>query len=500
MFILLEYRQGNRVRPAYRNSYHMDQYQYDIIVIGCGSGGLSIGLSMGTMGFRVLMVSRSDRDIGGECLNDGCVPSKSLIYAAKSAHHAKQAQQFGLSLTGSIDIEKVTAYITNRQEKIRTHENAAWLREQGIDVALGEGFFVGKREIEVNGTRYTAKKIVIATGSSPTKLRVPGVENVTYYDNENFFELATLPKRLLVVGAGPIGMEISQAMCRLGSDVTLVSHGKRALPHDDEKVTAVLVKRLEKEGITFHFGAEVSHFISPNEAVVVRSSGNAQHVHFDAVLVAVGREIRLESLRLKNAGIAVTDNKIKTDAYLRTTNKHVFVCGDVAGSLQFSHAAEFHARILLNNFFSPFRKKLRNDHFSWVTFTDPEVATFGLNEEALNARNISYTKLDHRFKDDDRAVTDDYQYGRLILYLSSKNLVGKQRILGGTMVAPNAGELVQELILANSQGLSINAIFNKIYPYPTASRINQAAIIKWKSEGLGPLAKRLLHIAYKVFS
>ncbi|WP_257667946.1 dihydrolipoyl dehydrogenase family protein [Parapedobacter tibetensis] len=478
----------------------MDQNKYDIIVIGCGSGGLSVGLFMRMVGLNVLMVSKSDHDIGGDCLNDGCVPSKALIHAAKIAHYAKQAQNFGLSIEGRIDIKKVTDYIKSGQEKIRVHENAAWLREQGIDVALGEAFFVGKNEIAVSGTRYQAKKIVIATGSSPKKLHVPGVEKVAYYDNENIFNIATVPKRLLVIGAGPIGMEISQAMSRLGSKVTVLSHGKHLLPHDDQSVSTVLLEQLKKEGITLQFDAEITSFSSPNEAVVTRQDGSTEHIFFDAVFVGIGRKIVLETLHLNNAGIEVQGNKIKTDAYLRTSNKHVFVCGDVAGDLQFSHAAEFHARILLNNFFSPFRKRLRNDHFSWVTFTDPEVATFGLSEQALKERNISYTKLEQDFKDDDRAVTDNYQYGKLILYLTRKNIFGKQRLLGGTMVAPNAGELIQELVMANSQGLSVNALFDKIYPYPTASRINQKAIVDLKSRGLGSVVKRLLRVTYKLFS
>lgn len=479
--------------------FNSTQRKYDIIVIGCGSGGLSVGLFMARMGFRVLMVSRTDRDIGGECLNDGCVPSKALIHAAKMVHAAKQAQRFGFSVRGSADFRTVTDYIKDCQRQIRSHENAGWLQQQGADIALGEAFFVGERMIEVAGTRYVAKRIVIATGSSPKRLRVPGVEAVRYYDNESIFEATILPRRLLVVGSGPVGAEISQAMCRLGSEVTVVSHGDRLLPHDDAAVSTVLLERLKNEGVRFRFGAEVSRFTSPNEALITGRDGSTEQLMFDAVFVAIGRESRVEALRLDNAGITVQHNVIKTDAHLRTTNKRVFLCGDVAGNFRFSHAAELHARILLNNFFSPFRKRLRNDHFSWVTFTDPEVATFGLDGQTLDAQSIAYVKLEQDFSEDDRAVTDDYRYGRLILYLSRKNWLGKRRILGGTMVAPGAGELIQELILANSQGLSADALFNKIYPYPVASRINQAVMVNWKSRTLAAWAKRLLHMAYKVF-
>jgi pyruvate/2-oxoglutarate dehydrogenase complex dihydrolipoamide dehydrogenase (E3) component len=216
--------------------------------------------------------------------------------------------------------------------------------------------------------------------------------------------------------------------------------------------------------------------------------------------VATGRVLDLESLSLLKAGIEVDVDKIVVDQYLRTTNKNVFVCGDVAGDLQFSHAAEFHARIILNNLFSPFKRKLNNEHMSWVTFTDPELATFGLSEKQLKARKISYRKLEKGFTDDDRAVVDNYQYGKLILFVSEKSLFKKQVILGGTMIAPNAGELIQELILANTVGLSVEAIFNKIYPYPVASRINQSLVTELMSERLTPIIKALLQKAYKIFS
>ncbi|MEJ7693498.1 FAD-dependent oxidoreductase [Daejeonella sp.] len=213
------------------------------MVIGCGSGGLSVGLFMNEAGLKVLMVSKSDHDIGGDCLNDGCIPSKAFIHVAKIAHYAKQAGNFGLQVNGSIDIKKATEYVHARQEVVRVHENAAWLTEQGIEVALGEAFFTGKDEIEVAGKKYSGKKIVIAAGSRPRKLKQPGIEKVEYYDNESIFNIPNLPKRLLVVGGGPIGIEIAQTMNRLGSKVTIVHQEENILEHDDKAVTRILLKR-----------------------------------------------------------------------------------------------------------------------------------------------------------------------------------------------------------------------------------------------------------------
>jgi pyruvate/2-oxoglutarate dehydrogenase complex dihydrolipoamide dehydrogenase (E3) component len=477
----------------------MTQKKYDIIIIGAGSGGLSVGLFMNKAGLKVLMLAKTENAIGGDCLNDGCVPSKALIHVAKIANSAKTAAAFGLQVSGKVDIQKAIDYVYSKQELIRKHENAQWLREQGIDVVLGNAHFANQNEVDVNGEKYTGKKIVIATGSSPKKLQVPGVEKVKYYDNEKVFHLQDLPDRLLVIGGGPIGIEIAQALNRLGSKVTVIHKGAIILERDDATLTAILLTQLQAEGIEFIFNATIEEFTSASEGVI-KINGTVQAIHFDAVFVATGRELLLQPLQLQKAGIAVKDNKIIIDQYLRTTNKNVFVCGDIAGDLQFSHAAEFHARILINNFFSPLKKKLDNRYMSWVTFTDPEVATFGLNEKQLQERHIRYEKLEQDFSMDDRAVVDNYQYGKQVVLISKGAWYKKQVILGGTMIAPNAGELIQELILANANKLSINAIFNKVYPYPVASRINQMLIVQHKEKTLTATVKKLLQHAYKIFS
>lgn len=473
--------------------------KYDLIVIGCGSAGLSVGIFMGMAGFNVLMVSKSDHAIGGDCLNDGCVPSKAFIHVAKIAHLAKEAANFGLELSGNIKIKKAIDYVYQRQELIREHENANWLRKQGVNVALGEAQFTGHDEIEVAGKKYRGKTIVIATGSQPKKFLIPGVEKVKYYDNESIFHLEELPEKLLVIGGGPIGIEIAQALNRLGSKVTIIHKGSMILPHDVKDVTEILLTQLKKEGIDFYFNTIADHFISANEASVILPDGTIKTISFDAVFVGIGRTLQVNALQPQLAGIEVREGKIVSDKYLRTTNKNIFVCGDIAGDLQFSHTAESNARLLLNNFFSPFKKRLNNDHSSWVTFTDPEVASFGLNEIQLKERSIAYEKLVQDFKEDDRAVTDNYQYAKSVIFISKKRFLKKQRILGGSMVAPGAGELVQELILANTAKLSINKIFDKIYPYPTASRINQQVIVQYKSKNLTGTIKFILKPLYKIF-
>ncbi len=473
---------------------------YDIIIIGAGSGGLTVGLFMAKAGFKVLMISKTERDIGGDCLNDGCVPSKALIHVSKLVHSARTATHFGLKVSGKADIQKVIKYIYDRQQIIRKHENSAWLQEQGVDVALGNATFISKNEILVNNQKYKGKKIVIATGSRPKRLKVSGVETVRYFDNESIFHIDELPGNLLIVGAGPIGIEMAQAMNRLGSKVTVVQKGNQILENDDPVVTDILLQQLQKEGIEFIFNATIENFVSPTEALINLKDGRSQMIFLDAIFVGIGRELDLASLQLEKAGIAVKNHKIVKNNYLRTTNKNIFVCGDVAGDLMFSHAAEFHGRILLNNLFSPLKKRLNKDHLSWVTFTDPELASFGLSEKQLNKRSISYIKLEQTFSADDRAVVDNYRYAKMILFISKGGVFKKEKILGGTMVAPNAGEIIQELILVNTSKLSVNVLFDKIYPYPVASRINQQIIAKHKEGSLTSLVKKLLHTAYKIFS
>ncbi len=308
---------------------------FDIIIIGSGSGGLTMGLFMNKAGFKALMVSKTDKDIGGDCLNDGCVPSKALIHVSKMVHSAKLASEFGLGVTGKVDIKKAINYVYQRQNIIREHENADWLKSQGIEVALGEAHFTNKNEIEVNSQKYSAKKIVIATGSQPRKLKVPGVEKVKYLDNESLFYISELPKRVLIIGAGPVGIEMAQALNRLGSEITVVQNKDKILEHDDAEVTEILLRQLQNEGIHFIFNTEIDHFISANECVLKSKEGQEKNLEFDAIFVAIGRTLDLKSLHPGNAGIETGDDKIIKDKYLRTTNKNVFVCGD-AGQWPFS--------------------------------------------------------------------------------------------------------------------------------------------------------------------
>ncbi|GAB2528534.1 dihydrolipoyl dehydrogenase family protein [Spirosoma aerophilum] len=471
--------------------------RYDLIVIGTGSGGLSIGLTMYELGFKILFIEKDEQNIGGECLNTGCVPSKALIHVSRQVHQAKAAQAFGLTDGGKPDFGLVKQYIQERISRIKQHENADFFRQQGIDVVIGTARFTGKNTLEAAGKTFTAKRIVIATGSQAIPLKVPGIEAVALYDNHTIFNLDALPKRLLVVGGGPVAVELGQALHRLGSAVTIVQSAGRILGKEGPEVSELLMERLSLEGIDIRVNTKLVAFPSATLATIEDAAGTQSQLGFDAVLVSIGRQINVDALQPEAAGIATESGKLKLDAYLRTTNPQVYAIGDVTGQLYFSHTPEMQAPILMNNFLSPLKKKVSYENFSWVTFTDPEVATFGLSEEQLTEQGVAYEKIVYGFGEDDRAVIDDYQYGKLWLYLSKGHkLFGKRKLLGGSLVAPQAGEMIQDLILANTADLGAGAIQNKIYPYPVASRVSKMALLEQLKGNIPGWVKQVVRRLY----
>ncbi len=471
----------------------MPENTFDIIVIGAGSGGLNIASFMNRTGFKVLLIDKSDAHIGGDCLNFGCVPSKALIHVSRLVRDAKKAEAFGVTTSGSVSWENVRSFIKEKQDIIREHEHAEWFRKKGMRVVLGTASFTSKNSVEVDGIVYIAKKIVLATGSRPRALVGQGIEKVSnVLTNENIFSMDSLPPRLLVVGAGPIGIEIGQALCALGSSVTVADPNGHILGKEDSVIADVLQVQMEQEGVTFLLRYALKEFISSTEAIFSNETGEEVTVSFDAVFIGIGRVLNTEGLALEKAGIACDEKgKLVVDDYLRTTNKKVFVCGDIAGNYQFTHAAEMHAGILLRNFFSPFKKKFTAEGISWTTYTTPEVATFGLQEAELIKQHTAYTVLATDFTEDDRAITDEYQYGKAKLFIHKTGT-----ILGGTMVAPHAGELIQELVLAQSKKLGVQALFNKTYAYPTASRINKRVATQFFADKLTPFTKKILKLLY----
>lgn len=470
---------------------------FDLIVIGAGSGGLNVAGGMNRAGFRVLLVEANEENIGGDCLNAGCVPSKALIHIARMVKSARDATQFGLEVKGKVDMKSVAAYINSKKEIIREHENKAHFENIGMTVVIGSASFRSMRSVVVHGTEYIGKRILIATGSRPRTLQIPGIEQATVLTNESVFDLESLPRRLVVVGGGPIGIELGQTLSLLGSEVTILVKEKRILPREDEKIARVLEEKMAADGIRFMFESNLESVDSATSGTV-RTPDTSQAIEFDALLVAIGRSLETKELGLEKAGIR-TDERggIISNKYLETTNTNVLVCGDIAGQHQFTHAAELHAGVILRNFFVPsffgfLKKKIDTTHMSWVTYTSPEIATYGRSEAELTKEGVAYRVLESDFTEDDRAIVDEATYGRTKMYISPRGV-----ILGGAMVAPNAGELVQELILAQTHGMNISHLFAKVYPYPTAARINKKLVGEVYKEKLTPRVKLFLKFLFR---
>jgi pyruvate/2-oxoglutarate dehydrogenase complex dihydrolipoamide dehydrogenase (E3) component len=429
----------------------------------------------------------------------------------------REATEFGFQASGKADFKKVMAYVHGQQDLIRAHETPEFLDEEwGTKSIIGTATLTGKNEVTVNGKRLTAPKIILATGSIPRKLNVEGADQLKIYDNESlFWELDELPDHLLIVGGGPIGCEMAQAFRRLGSEVTMVNRGKALLAGDPPQMGQVLEMRLRKEGVNILHQTEVAKFTSATEAELKSANGQnneagnsnsldfkvAESVKFSHVLSAIGRVVRTEGLGLENAGVEVEKGKIVTDEYFLTTNPNIYAVGDAYGQEQFSHGAEMHNVGLWNNILSPIKKKHSLEHFTWVTFTDPEVASFGWTEKDLKDRGIDFETKEISLKDDDRAVSADYRYGHLIMYLSKGGLFSGPKILGGCMIAPAAGEMIQELHLMNQLGLPLGKLTNKIYAYPVGSRINQkAARDKTQDSLLTERNKKLISWWYRLWN
>lgn len=477
----------------------MENKNYDLIVIGAGSGGLGAGLGMLKLGFKVLLIDRKAENFGGECVNTGCVPSKALIHVARQIYQANTASRYGLETSGKVDFKSVKDYIRQKQDSILAHENPAYLREQGMHIALGTASFVSKNEIKVNNEVFKGKNIVLATGSSPNSIKIKGTTDLPMLTNESVFDLDFIPKDFIFIGAGPVSIELGQAFSRLGSKVSFIVRGQGILKKEDPEISNILLERLKKEGMEFFFDCEVDEIKDKNTAVIRHRNGEIKTIPADAIFMGLGRKLNFESLQLEKSGIETEQGNIILNEKLQTTNKKVFVSGDAANNLKFSHAAEMHNMLLINNFLSPKKKTLNFDHFPRVTFTDPEIATFGFNEKKLKKQKVKYEKLETGLQEADKAVTDDFEYGKLVLFVEKKRFnKGRAKILGGSMVAPHAGEITQELVLANVAGLSLSDLMEKIYPYPTAANINKLLARDQIVKEIKPWMKKLIVRYYRL--
>ena len=436
--------------------------RYNLVVIGGGTAGLVTAAGAAGLGARVALVERSM--LGGDCLNSGCVPSKALIASARAA-------KAGMPRIDDSAAAENFAAAMQRMRKLRAeispHDSAERFRQLGVDVFFGAATFRDSETIEVEGTPLKFRRAVIATGARAAAPPIPGLDQVRYLTNESLFELTELPRRLAIVGAGPIGCEMAQAFARLGSEVHLLDVGPRVLAREDADAAELVQRSLQRDGVRLHLSCKDLR-VATSEPLLLEylsPGGERQAISADRLLVVAGRSPRIEGLGLERVGVEADRRGIRVDDHLRTTNRHIFAAGDVCSAFQFTHAADFMARIVIQNALFLGRKKFSSLVIPWCTYTSPELARVGLNQqEALQqARKVTTVQLD--FSQLDRAVLEGHPEGFARVHLRP----GSDRILGATIVGQHAGELISEITLAMTNRLGLGAIGRTIHPYPTWS-------------------------------
>jgi pyruvate/2-oxoglutarate dehydrogenase complex dihydrolipoamide dehydrogenase (E3) component len=456
------------------------------MVVGGGTAGLVTGAGAAGIGARVALIEQ-DR-LGGECLWTGCVPSKALIACARAAHAARKAEQLGVRVRDAgVDYRRVMQWVHEAQRRIEPHDSPERFRSLGVEVIRGTARFTGERTVRVDGRTMSAKRVVIATGSRPAVPSIDGLANVPFLTNETIFSLEHLPETLLVLGAGPIGLELAQAFARLGTTVRVLEAVPQLLPREDEELARLLGERLAAEGVEILLDTTVTRVSREGRAIRLsarRGDGSPVTVDGEVLLVSTGRVSNVAPLDAEKASVETGTSGVVVDERLRTTADGVWAAGDVTGGLRFTHVADYQARLVVRNAFFPLAAKADYSVVPWVTFTEPELAHVGLTEREARERHGAGVRVWRRpFDDVDRAITDGETQGMVKLITDRKG-----RILGGHILGYGAGNLIGEIALSMKHGISAAKLGSMIHAYPTyPEAIKQAAEGYYKSRLRGPI-------------
>jgi len=474
---LVETLQTRRVYQGWQRPAHYDR---NLIVIGAGSGGLVSAYIAAAVKARVSLIEKNQ--MGGDCLNSGCVPSKALLRTARFLHDVQRAKDLGIrSATADFDFAEVMERVQRVIGQVAPHDSIERYTELGVDCIQGEARITSPWTITVDGRTLSARAIVIASGARPFVPPIEGVEEMDYLTSDNLWALREQPARLLVLGGGPIGCELTQAFARLGSQVTQVEMLPRLMPREDPDISERVLQQFRAEGIKVLLEHRASRFLREGgEKVLICSHADDEiRVPFDQVLVAVGRRANTAGLGLEELGIPLTpQGTIKVNDYLQTRYPNIYACGDVAGPYQFTHTAAHQAWYAAVNGLFGGLKRFRVDYsvIPWATFTDPEVARVGLNETEAREKGIAYELTTYGIDDLDRAIADEAAEG-IVKVLS---VPGKDRILGVTIAAEHAGDLISEYVSAMKHGMGLNRILGTIHIYPTMAEANKYVAGNWK--------------------
>lgn len=476
----------------------MSKYDYDVVVIGGGAAGLTASGIAANFGAKTMMIER--HRLGGDCTWTGCVPSKALLKAGKVAHHIRKAGDYGLiDSEPQINFKKVIEYVHEIRDEIYEDADAPENFEaMGIEVVEGMAYFTDRHSINIeqeNGkTRVvTSRYYFICTGASAFVPPISGIEDIDYLTNESLFEIEELPEELVIVGAGPIGSEMAQAMNRLGAKVTVIDMADRIMVNDDAELAEMLKRKLQEEGVNYVLGAAVRSVTSENDRIQVKVSVGEDEKVIEGtdLLMATGRRANVTGLNLDAAGVDYTGKGIAVNDKCRTNVSHIYACGDVTGGYQFTHMSEHTAKVAATNALLKFPMKVDNTHVPWCTYTDPELGHVGATEKQLKEKDEDYEVYRFPFSKVDRAVTESEGNGLIKVFAKKWN--GK--ILGASVVGTNAGEMISEYAVAMKNGISLRNLADTIHPYPTyalgARRAADQWYIKNQSEWQVKLIKKI---------
>jgi pyruvate/2-oxoglutarate dehydrogenase complex dihydrolipoamide dehydrogenase (E3) component len=465
--------------------------RYNLVVIGAGTAGLVCAAGAAGLGARVALVER--HLMGGDCLNVGCVPSKALIGAARAAAAVRTAGEFGVQVPPGVrvDFGRVMERMRRLRAAIAPHDSARRFSELGVDVFIGEGRFVDPHTVEVAGQRLAFARAVVATGARAAAPPIDGLADLSHLTNETLFSLTELPARLAVIGAGPIGCEMAQAFARFGSQVLLVETAHGILPREDPDASAIVLEALQRDGVRLLCCGKDLKLAGAGGGDKVRLTVESHGARYDEVvdrlLVAVGRMPNVENLGLEAAGVAFTRKGVQVNDHLQTTRAHIFAAGDICSPFQFTHAADFMARIVLRNALFFGRAKASALTIPWCTYTGPEIAHVGLYDKQAEERGIAIDTFTRDLGQVDRAVLEGVAGGLVRVHVRK----GTDRILGATIVAPDAGDMIAELTLAMTHDLGLRRIADTIHPYPTLGEAIRQIGDAYNRTRLTPFAKSL---------
>lgn len=459
----------------------MAQFDYDIGILGGGAAGLTVASGAAQLGARTLLIEK-EKELGGDCLHFGCVPSKTLIKTAKVRHLMRNGSVYGLPEVEvpEVDFSAIRDRIRSVVAKIQKHDSVERFNRLGAEVDFGEPVFTDEHTINLGSRRISAKTWVVATGSSPAAPPLAGLENISYLTNKEIFYLDTLPKSLIVLGAGPIAVEMAQAFRRLGSRVSVLQRSDQILSKEDKDMAEIVQAAMEQEGVAFHLGCNLIRAAEKNgmkQVVFEDRHGREQTVEADEILVALGRQVNVEDLGLEAINLEYSRKGIRVDERLRTNHKHIFAAGDVIGGYQFTHAAGYEGGIVVSNAVFHMPRKTNYTWMPWCTYSSPELASIGMNEKMAVKAGVEYKTLEEEFGDNDRALAEGESKGKIKLILSTKD-----KVLGVQIAGLHSGDLIGEWVAALNGKVKLSTLAGSIHPYPTLTEINKRVVGKVFSE------------------